>query len=82
MSPPIAVGWTELSLSSWTAIITQDEDWWIGWVAEIPGVNAQERTRDQLLATLADVLREALELNRQDALATAGDHYEEAKVPL
>ena len=71
-----------MSLSSWTAIITQDEDWWIGWVAEIPGVNAQERTRDQLLATLADVLREALELNRQDALATAGDHYEEAKVPL
>lgn len=71
-----------MSLSSWTAIITQDENWWIGWVAEIPGVNAQERTREQLLATLADVLREALELNRQDALAKAGDRYEEAKVSL
>ena len=68
MASPTAMGWTELSLSSWTAIITQDEDWWIGWVAEIPGVNAQERTREQLLATLADVLREALELNRQDAV--------------
>ena len=51
-------------------------------MAEIPGVNAQERTRDQLLATLADVLREALELNRQDALAKAGDSYEEAQVSL
>ena len=71
-----------LSLSPWTAIITQDEGWWIGWVAEIPGVNAQERTRPQLLATLADVLREALELNRQDALAKAGDSYEEAEVSL
>ena len=71
-----------MSLSPWTAIITQDEGWWIGWVAEIPGVNAQERTRPQLLATLADVLREALELNRQDALAKAGDSYEEAEVSL
>lgn len=71
-----------MSPSSWTAIIAQDENWWIGWVAEIPGVNAQERTRDQLLATLADVLREALELNRQDALAKAGDSYEEAQVSL
>ena len=66
-----------MSLSPWTVIITQDEGWWIGWVAEIPGVNAQERTRPQLLATLADVLREALELNRQDALAKAGDSYED-----
>ena len=46
---------------SWTAIIARDEGWWIGWIAEVPGVNAQERTREELLETLSEVLREALE---------------------
>ena len=54
---------------SWTAIISQDEGWWIGWIAEIPGVNAQECTREELIESLAEVLREALEMNRHDALA-------------
>lgn len=58
-----------MAQSRWTAIVSQDDGWWIGWIAEVPGVNAQERTREALLATLADVLREALALNRQDALA-------------
>ena len=56
---------------TWTAVISREEGWWIGWIAEIPGVNAQERTREQLLESLADVLREALEMNRRDALAQA-----------
>ena len=67
---------------SWTAIISQDEGWWIGWIAEVPRVNAQERTKDKLLATLAEVLREALEMNRQVALAHANDLYEEVVVAL
>ena len=49
----------------WTAIILQDDGWWIGWIAELPGVNAQERTRAALLDSLSEVLREALEMNRQ-----------------
>ena len=61
---------------SWTAIISRDDDWWIGWIAEVPGVNAQERTRGELLDTLSDALREALEMNRRDALAHAPDRYE------
>lgn len=67
---------------SWTAIISQDEGWWIGWIAEVPGVNAQERTREELLDTLSEVLREALEMNRQDALAHAAGRYEEVAVSL
>ena len=67
---------------SWTAIISPDDGWWIGWIAEVPGVNAQERTKDQLLATLAEVLREALEMNRNDAVTHANDHYEEVVVAL
>ena len=64
----------------WTAIVSQDEGWLIGWIAEVPGVNAQERTKDELLDTLTEVLREALEMNRQDALAHANDQYEEVVV--
>lgn len=68
--------------SGWTAIIGQEDGWWIGWIAEMPGVNAQERTRADLLDTLADVLREALELNRQDARAQAQEPHEEVAIAI
>ena len=67
---------------SWTAIILQDDGWWIGWIAQLPGVNAQERTREELLQSLSELLREALEMNRHDALAQADGHFEEVGVPL
>lgn len=44
-----------------TARIGQDGDWWIGWIEEVPGVNCQEKTREELLATLQTTLREMLE---------------------
>ncbi|MCI4626085.1 MAG: hypothetical protein L3V56_09010 [Candidatus Magnetoovum sp. WYHC-5] len=31
--------------STYTAIIKQDGDWWIGWIEEMPGVNCQESTK-------------------------------------
>jgi predicted RNase H-like HicB family nuclease len=34
------------------AVIKNEGDWWIGWLLDLPGVNAQERTRDELLASL------------------------------
>jgi predicted RNase H-like HicB family nuclease len=54
-----------------TAVIKQDGGWWIGWVQEIPGVNSQGKTRAELLKNLRSALKEALEFNRQDALAAA-----------
>ena len=68
--------------SPWTAIISQDDGWWVGWIAEVPGVNAQERTRDELLASLQEVLQEALEMNRNDALAVAQDGCEQVPVTI
>jgi predicted RNase H-like HicB family nuclease len=68
--------------SSYTAVIRQDGPWWIGWVEEIPGVNAQEASRDKLLESLREVLREALEFNRIDALAAAGPGAEELALSL
>jgi hypothetical protein len=31
--------------STFTAIAKKDGDWWIGWIEEVPGVNAQEKTK-------------------------------------
>ena len=55
-----------------TAVVKQSGPWWIGWIEEIPGVNCQERTREELLETLRVTLREALELNRREAIEAAG----------
>ena len=63
--------------NSYTAVIKQDGDAWIGWIEEIPGVNCQEPTREELVESLRITLREALEFNRQDAVDAAGDTYEE-----
>ena len=51
-------------MSTYTAVVKQDGDWWIGWVEEVSGVNAQESTREGLVASLKVVLQEALEMNR------------------
>ena len=63
-----------------TAVVKQSGPWWIGWIEEIPGVNCQERTREELLETLRVTLREALELNRSEGIEAAGQDYEEATV--
>ena len=51
-------------LSEYTPVIRQEGSWWIGWIEEVPGANAQERTREVMLASLEIVLREALEFER------------------
>jgi predicted RNase H-like HicB family nuclease len=48
---------------SFTAVIKQDEGWWIGWVEEIPGVNSQGKTRREIRKNLRSALKEALEFN-------------------
>jgi len=52
----------------YTAVIKQRGEWWIGWIEELPGVNCQERSREELLETLKVTLREALEMNREEAI--------------
>ena len=66
--------------AAYTAVVQQSEGWWIGWVEEVPGVNCQEATREELLESLSEALREALELAREDARAAAVGPFEE--VPL
>ena len=67
---------------NYTAIVKQDGEWWIGWIEEIPGVNCQEATREELIETLKITLAEALEFNRQDARSHAGDNYREFQIAI
>jgi predicted RNase H-like HicB family nuclease len=66
--------------ANYTAVVQQEGEWWIGWVEEVPGVNSQGRTRQELLDNLHDALKEALEMNRADARAAAGNSYEEVSL--
>ena len=66
--------------ANYTAVVQRDGDWWIGWVEEVPGVNSQGQTREELLENLRDALSEALEMNRADARAAAGESYEEVSL--
>ena len=44
------------------AVIKKVGDWWIGWLIDLPGVNAQEKTREELI--------ESLKIGAQEMLAT------------
>jgi predicted RNase H-like HicB family nuclease len=66
---------------TYTAVIQQHDQWWIGWVEEVPGVNSQGTTREELLDNLRDALTEAIEMNRADARAAATGTYEEVNIP-
>ena len=66
--------------TKYTAITKKGDNWWIGWIEEVPGVNCQERTHEELMKSLTITLKEALEFNRQDAIAAARQNYKEEPV--
>ena len=34
------------------AVIKKTDEWWIGWLIDLPGVNAQEKTKAKLIESL------------------------------
>ena len=68
--------------SVYTAVIQHDGEWWVGWIEEVPGVNGQGATRDECLDSLRSALKEALELNRADALSAAQTPFEEVSIQI
>ncbi len=67
---------------TFTAVVKQSGAWWIGWIEEVPGVNCQEASRDELLESLKVTLTEAIQLNRQQAIEAAGKGYEEFQIAV
>lgn len=65
----------------YTAVVQQRGAWWVGWIEEVPGVNSQGASREELLENLSSALEEALQMNRADARAAAeGAPFEEIRV--
>lgn len=62
---------------TYTAVVKQGGSCWVGWIQEVPGVNCQEATRDELIASLGITLAEARVMNRANARDAAGPGYEE-----
>jgi predicted RNase H-like HicB family nuclease len=76
----VRVAYDQRMNSSYTAIIKQRGKWWIGWIEEVPGVNAQEESKEELLASLREVLKEALAFNREEARKAAESGFSEEPV--
>ena len=66
--------------NSYTAATKKDGDWWSGRVEEVPGVNCQERTEEELRQSLRVTLREALQFNRDEAIKAAAPGYTEVEL--
>jgi predicted RNase H-like HicB family nuclease len=43
------------------AVIKKTDNWWIGWLVDLPGVNAQEKTKNELMESLKIGAKEMLE---------------------
>ena len=67
-------------MNVYTAAIKEVDGAWVGWIEEIPGVNCQEDSRDELMLTLKEALTDAIQFNREDALKSAEMEYTEAEV--
>jgi predicted RNase H-like HicB family nuclease len=50
--------------NKFTAIIEKHDDWYVGYVEEIPGVNTQGKTLVEVRENLKDALKLIIETNR------------------
>ena len=51
--------------NEFTAIVEQDEDWYVAFCAEIPEANGQGRTVDEALGSLDEAITLVLEDRRK-----------------
>lgn len=58
---PIDLG----GVGPFTAVYQRDGEWWLGYVEELPGANAQERTLEEARESLRDAVSDVLEANRE-----------------
>lgn len=52
-------------MARFTAVFEQEEDWWIGYVEELPGANSQGRTLEEVRDNLREAVRLIIEANRE-----------------
>ena len=54
------------------AVIKKSDDWWIGWLIDLPGVNAQEKEKKKLI--------ESLRIGAEDMLNTPFEPKDEEEL--
>ncbi len=54
--------------NEFTAIIENDEGWYIAYCAELPGANGQGRTKEECKKSLSEAIELILDDRRQDSL--------------
>ena len=56
------------------AVVKKSGDWWIGWLIDLPGVNAQEKSREEVIKSLKigaeDMLNLPVEAGEEEELVT------------
>jgi predicted RNase H-like HicB family nuclease len=67
---------------SYKAIIIKQDEFWIGWIPEIPGANAQEYTREELLISLKEAAKDIIDLRHEQAISELTTPYEEVVLTL
>ena len=59
--------------NEFTAILLQDEDWYVAFCMEISAANGQGKTREDALENLAEAILLYLEMRREDGLRGVPD---------
>ena len=57
--------------NEFTAVVEQDENWFVAYSPEIPGANGQGRTKDEAIESLRDAILLILKDRREDGLRAA-----------
>ncbi len=52
-------------MEKFTAIFQQDQEWWIGYVEELPGANTQGHTLEEARENLKEAVQLIIEANRE-----------------
>jgi len=52
-------------MQKFTAVFEREGEWWIGYVEELPGVNTQGRTLEEVRENLKEAVQLISEANRQ-----------------
>jgi predicted RNase H-like HicB family nuclease len=52
-------------MEKFTAVYEKVDDWWIGYVEELPGANSQGRTKKEVQENLKEAVQLIIEANRE-----------------
>lgn len=57
----------EITFQKFMAVFEQEEEWWIGYIEELPGANTQGRTLEETRENLKEAIQLIIETNREIA---------------